>query len=297
MSESASPGFAEEPSVAGPQADLNGAALESALADFRRWFQAAVAANGEALPVQEAPAGVDLATLLGHYVALRQEVNLQTRAVRAQQEQTAETVRYLGQSVEALSRPRPSVDSDDKQRPLLMTLIELYDALSLAGRETARTEVSLLPALEQLAEDLDESEEEPEEQAREPARSFWARWILSPSADAALRESQDEVRRRREERQERQERASENAERVRSALSALVTGYTMSLERLERALRKHGLQPMQTVGETFDPERMEVLEAVTNSGRPSGEVVEEVRRGYLWNGRLFRCAQVRVART
>ena len=33
-----------------------------------------------------------------------------------------------------------------------------------------------------------------------------------------------------------------------------------------------------------------------DSGRPSGEVIEEVRRGYLWNGRVFRYAQVRVAK-
>ncbi|MBI1917737.1 MAG: nucleotide exchange factor GrpE, partial [Planctomycetes bacterium] len=47
----------------------------------------------------------------------------------------------------------------------------------------------------------------------------------------------------------------------------------------------------------FDPERMEVLEAVANTGRPPAEVIEEVRRGYLWRGRVFRFAQVRVARS
>ena len=46
----------------------------------------------------------------------------------------------------------------------------------------------------------------------------------------------------------------------------------------------------------FDPEQMEVLEVVADSGRPSGEVVEEVRRGYLWKDRVFRYAQVRVAK-
>jgi molecular chaperone GrpE len=41
---------------------------------------------------------------------------------------------------------------------------------------------------------------------------------------------------------------------------------------------------------------MEVVEAVPNTGRPLSEVIEEVRRGYLWNGSIFRYAQVRVAR-
>ena len=40
-----------------------------------------------------------------------------------------------------------------------------------------------------------------------------------------------------------------------------------------------------------------VVEAVTNSGHAPGTVIEEVRRGYFWNGRVFRYAQVRVARS
>jgi molecular chaperone GrpE len=275
MPEPAPPGVAGDPAVAGAQADLTAGALEPALADFRRWFQEAVAANGEAPPAEPAPESIDLATLLSHYVALRQEVNLQTRAVRAQQEQTADIVRQLGQAVEALSR---SPGQEDKLRPVLMTLVELYDALALANRETRRTEDNVLPLLEEMAED-DEEEPSP------PARSFWSRLFGSHSEEESQRA-----------RQERGRKAREATGRVRAALSALVTGYTMSLDRLERALRKHGLEPLEAAGGAFDPERMEVLEAVAGSGRPAGEVLEEVRRGYLYNGRLFRAAQVRVAR-
>ena len=42
---------------------------------------------------------------------------------------------------------------------------------------------------------------------------------------------------------------------------------------------------------------MEVVEAVADSGRPAGEVIDEARPGYLWNGRVFRYAQVRVAKS
>ncbi len=70
----------------------------------------------------------------------------------------------------------------------------------------------------------------------------------------------------------------------------------MGLQRIERALRQHGLETIAAVGEPFDPELMEVVEAVAGSGCPSGEVLDEVRRGYQWNGRVFRYAQVRVAR-
>ncbi len=69
----------------------------------------------------------------------------------------------------------------------------------------------------------------------------------------------------------------------------------MSLQRVERVLQQQGLETIPCVGAAFDPELMEVLEAVSGSGRPAGEVLEEVRRGYRWNDRVFRFAQVRVA--
>ncbi|MCS6852429.1 MAG: nucleotide exchange factor GrpE [Gemmataceae bacterium] len=56
------------------------------------------------------------------------------------------------------------------------------------------------------------------------------------------------------------------------------------------------MEPIPAVGRPFDPEFMEVLELVADTGRPEGEVVEEVRRGYLWHGRILRYAQVRVAK-
>jgi molecular chaperone GrpE len=142
-------------------------------------------------------------------------------------------------------------------------------------------------------------------------RSFWARWRAgskpAPAADpvepslleaarAVFLAQQEQQRERQEARREQARRAREAAGRVRQALESLVAGYNMSLQRVERGLRQHGLEAVATVGAPFDPERMEVLEAVSGSGRPSGEVIEEVRRGYLWNGRVFRYAQVRVAR-
>ena len=42
---------------------------------------------------------------------------------------------------------------------------------------------------------------------------------------------------------------------------------------------------------------MEVAEVVKQEGRTGTEVLEEVRRGYLWRGKLFRFAHVRVARS
>jgi molecular chaperone GrpE (heat shock protein) len=113
---------------------------------------------------------------------------------------------------------------------------------------------------------------------------------------AALAEQLAEQRQQFAEINKRATQADEATTRVRQLLDSAVTGYAMSLQRVERALQQHGLESIPAVGERFDPERMEVVEAVADSGTAPGEVTDEVRRGYLWNGRVFRYAQVRVAK-
>jgi molecular chaperone GrpE len=90
--------------------------------------------------------------------------------------------------------------------------------------------------------------------------------------------------------------ASETLKTSRERLVAALTGLEMTARRVERALARHDLELFAVEGRPFDPETMEVLEVVVADGRRSGEVVEEVRRGYRWHGRVFRCAQVRVAK-
>ena len=58
---------------------------------------------------------VDLYTLVGQFTALRQEVNLQTRAVRAQQEQNAETLRQLAEAVDYLTQA-PAATAQSRRR-------------------------------------------------------------------------------------------------------------------------------------------------------------------------------------
>jgi molecular chaperone GrpE len=264
------------------------------LADFRAWLTALLTATNEEAsggrqPPDSSPQGADaprspdLHTLLGQFIAVRQEVNLQTRAVRAQQEQNAETLRQLTTALDDLRQSQARGEEmqqqtmDETVRPLLKTLVDLYDALALAGREMQRLRETVLARREQL----DTVTEAP------PSRS------LSRSLSRFFNRRREQELEREREREQEGERERKG---VRQLLASLVTGYTMSLQRIERALRQHGLETIPAMGQRFDPERMEVLEAVAGSGRPSGEVIEEVRRGYLWNGRVFRYAQVRVAK-
>ncbi|MFO0926830.1 MAG: nucleotide exchange factor GrpE [Gemmataceae bacterium] len=306
MSEFAAAGVAGDAAEPGPQGVATGP-LDRAVAAFRDWFAANLQADNADLPTSQDTPAIDLHTLLGHFVALRQEVNLQTRAVRGQQEQTAETVRTLQQAVDALTRAvsrgeqADEASADDAVRPLLTSLVELYDALARAGRELTRT-ADALPPLDEPAD------EEPEPAAWPPLSEAARPGLLSRLVghghdDAAVRRLHAEaaavIARLQQERREARQQAADAARHLRrtaEALDAVITGYEMSLERVERALERHGLEPIPAVGEPFDPETMEAVEAVADSGRPAGEVLDEVRRGYLYPGRVFRYAQVRVAR-
>jgi molecular chaperone GrpE len=287
--------------------------VEAILSDFRNWLRTMPEPVGER-PDEGRPEAetIDLHTVLSHFIALRQEVNLQTRSVRAQQEQSSATLAQLQQALELLSRSQARNEqmggqaTEERLRPAIQTLTELYDALALAGREVQKGYDNLTPLLDTLAE------RETGEEATLPqltsgslplGQSFLSRWLLLPAADAALQANRAEMRRlveqvkqERQQRQERVHRARETAEGVRQSLAAMTTGYTMSLQRVERALRQHGLEAIPTVGRAYDPDSMEAVEGVPGTGRPNNEVIAEVRRGYRWNGRLFRAAQVRVAR-
>ena len=284
--------------------------MDALLADFRRWLEQSVAAPVDGTAPAVSPAEpVDLHTLLGQFLAVRHEVNLQTKAVRAQQELNTVTLRELSAALDALEKAQAAANQaqqqaiDEQVRPLLKALVDLHDALSLASREAQRVQDTLLPALAELAVEPDalsqalESAEVPP--LTSPPRPLLARLLGVHAVDQGrLADWQLQTRAVLEQvARARLERSHQAVERVGLLLGSLVTGYRMGLQRVERALRQAGLEAILAVGSRFDPERMEVLEAVGNTGRPPGEVVEEVRRGYLWRGRVFRFAQVRVAQS
>ena len=273
--------------------------IEAVLADFRSWLEQIPREAARRIPAssegEEAVGGrvpIDLHTLLSQLVALRQEVNLQTRASRAQQEQGQEALSELRRALDSLRQSRDSVRQPDRQteeevlRPVLKALVDARDALALATPEIERVRSAVIPLLDELTA---ERAEEPALTQR-PARSSWMRlfgWTrpeeASLSAVGHPRASQAELR--------------DAAGRIRQLLDSVLTGYTMSLQRLDRVLPQCGLERIPCAGERFDPEQMEVVAAVPDSGRPQGEVLEEVRPGYRWRGRVFRYAQVSVARS
>ncbi len=61
---------------------------------------------------------------------------------------------------------------------------------------------------------------------------------------------------------------------------------------LAEALRKEGLERLDPVGEAFDPSEHDAVMHEEGDGDP--EVIEVMRAGYRWRGRLLRPAMVKV---
>ena len=142
-------------------------------------------------------------------------------------------------------------------------------------------------------------------QARQEANDNWNKF-LRERADV------DNIRKRQErlitDRVQQQKKAllfklldvMDNVER------ALVYQETMSQQDLQQTLRmfqwqmnevlrNEGLSPVSTVGETFNPYVHEAIEAVEDSDKPEGTIIEELRKGYNLGNETLRPARVKVS--
>ena len=76
--------------------------------------------------------------------------------------------------------------------------------------------------------------------------------------------------------------------------------YRTGVELIHRALselvRKRGVTPVQAVGADFDPHLHQAVAYEAVDGAREGEVVEEMRKGYMLGERLLRPSLVKVAK-
>jgi len=78
--------------------------------------------------------------------------------------------------------------------------------------------------------------------------------------------------------------------------SAYRKGVELIHAKLQELLRKQGVKAMETVGQDFDPNLHQAVLYDSSPGAREGEIVGELRRGYMRNDRLLRPAMVKVAR-
>jgi molecular chaperone GrpE len=92
----------------------------------------------------------------------------------------------------------------------------------------------------------------------------------------------------------------DNFERAMAAVrqggtsDALIEGVALIQRQLATELEAEGLRPMESVGETFDPERHEAVATDPDSPVPAHTVTQVFQRGYFLHDRVLRPAMVRV---
>ena len=73
-------------------------------------------------------------------------------------------------------------------------------------------------------------------------------------------------------------------------------GIELIQSKLHDLLRKHGVRPIDALGTDFDPNLHQAVMHEESPGRREGEVIGEMRRGYMLGDRLLRPAMVKVAK-
>lgn len=73
-------------------------------------------------------------------------------------------------------------------------------------------------------------------------------------------------------------------------------GVELIFDQFKKTLTHHGLESYSMLGEDFDPARAEAIGYVETPDARPGEVVEELKKGFILARRVLRPAQVMVAR-
>ncbi len=81
---------------------------------------------------------------------------------------------------------------------------------------------------------------------------------------------------------------------VHGAKHFSVKGVEIIHQKFLSLLESHGVHPFDSVGTPFNHDLHEAVSMEKHAGSESGTVIDELRRGYLWNNELLRAAQVRV---
>lgn len=90
--------------------------------------------------------------------------------------------------------------------------------------------------------------------------------------------------------------ATAYARRVGQMHEAILQGHVLMQDRLNESLVACGIDRLVSLNRPFDPERMTAIDIADTADVPEGTVVEVYREGYEWEGRIYRTAQVKVAR-
>ena len=74
-----------------------------------------------------------------------------------------------------------------------------------------------------------------------------------------------------------------------------IEGVGLLDRKLRALLESEGVTPIEAIGKPFDPREHEAVLTIPDSGKPDGEVVAEMQRGYRVRDRVLRPSMVAVA--
>ncbi|HXE73344.1 MAG TPA: nucleotide exchange factor GrpE [Candidatus Nitrosotenuis sp.] len=91
------------------------------------------------------------------------------------------------------------------------------------------------------------------------------------------------------------ERAAEAAHKGAS-VEAMVQGIDLVVRDIRKIFEQHGVQPIDALGQPFDPKLHEAMMTEERQDVPDETIVEELQKGYKMGERVLRPSRVKVAR-
>jgi molecular chaperone GrpE len=228
---------------------------EEILRRFEEWLD-------RALSEEEPPRGVDLEIFQSLNASGGDDESAGADAYSLWSAMTA-----LTQEIKLQGRSFKELSATIEAQPARMAEREREEIRRVTERrhrkETLETLIDLRDRLERGRESVRESETE---LAKAAQRGWLDRLFRRPASDPAA-----------------------------DAFSALKKGYEMGIERLDQTLAEFHAREIACEGQQFDPRRMNAVDREETNAVADGTVTAVYRRGYEWNGEVFRPAQVRVA--
>jgi molecular chaperone GrpE len=250
---------------------------DALISRFRDWLeQARTEFEGTSERQSPTPTGpipeVGLFRLVEEFTALRHEVKLETKGSRSLQEQLEAVLPAIRQAIDQFRTIGPKEEQAviAAARPMAEALADLDEALDRGRLEIEKARDRIRASIALIGSELDAV-----------YRGFpWFRRI-------GLRVYHGRVQ---------ELLGSRVAGGQDEQFAALLEGYDLIQVRLRRAMDAGQVRRIDTVGLPVDPALMSVIEVVDAPDQRPGHVVDEVRRGYTWRGRVLRFAEVRAAR-
>ena len=168
-------------------------------------------------------------------------------------------------------------NTETEQPSLKPSYVEELEARTKAAEKQVQEVQTRFDQLrQQLQRETDETRQRLNRSADERAAGEKAKFIASllPALDNLNRAA-----------------ASANASR-----EAILEGIRSIATTFEAALTSAGVEPIQSVGEDFNPELHEAVDTEETGSEMDGKVIEEYSRGFRMGDRLLRPARVKVGR-